>query len=240
MKKLINTKPLQEILGVSFSNEDLLIRALVHRSSLNDDEVERSNERLEYLGDAVIELSISQLLFEKYPEFEEGKLTSLRSALVKTDSLAKEALKLQLGNFIYMSTGEETTGGRERPYILANTMEAVIGAMYLDQGFKVTHSFIEKYIFYKIEEIVKNRLDVDAKSLLQEITQEKVRVTPVYEIVSEKGPDHKKLFTMAVKINDFILATGEGNSKQTAERAAARKAVTSWEDLEKLYLESLK
>lgn len=223
-------KELQDILGVKFKNVLLLREALIHRSFSNNlsSKDKTNNERLEFLGDAVLELAVTKMLFNKFPNSSEGKLTSYRSSLVRTQSLADEAQKLNLGKFILMNSGEERTGGRSRPYILANTFEAVIGAIYLDLGFEAAEDFIHKNVFLKIDEIVKNHADEDPKSKLQEIAQEKFKITPKYELVKAIGPDHNKKFWMAAYIGDVIVGEGEGESKQSAEQAAADLALKNW------------
>jgi ribonuclease-3 len=189
------------------------------------------NERLEFLGDAVLELLSTQFLFIKYPDRPEGDLTSFRAALVRTESLAEASTSLHLGEHIYMSKGEAATGGRTRPYILANTFEAVLGAIFLDQGLEACQALVERVILPKIDDIVANRLDIDPKSKLQEIAQEKLKHTPTYEVVSESGPDHDKTFTMSVRIGKEVFGTGDGKSKQEAEQNAAHSALSNWDEL---------
>lgn len=210
-----------------FSDLKLLETALTHRSFLNEQHTTevKHNERLEFLGDAVLELVVTQYLFENYPKRPEGDLTSFRAALVKTPSLADTALELEMGEYIRMSKGEEATGGRTRPYILANTFEAILGALYLDAGFEKCQEFVKQNLLVKLEDIVEYRLDIDPKSKLQEFAQEKFKYTPNYQLVSETGPDHEKVFTMEVIIEDKPIATGEGNSKQEAEQTAAEAAL---------------
>lgn len=226
-------KSLTEKLGIHIKDLQLLKTALTHRSYLN--EYKRgnlqNNERLEYLGDAVLELLVSKHLYDQYPDKPEGDLTSFRAATVRTESLAEEALKLDLGEHIFMSKGEEQTGGRTRPYILANTFEAVVGAIYLDQGIAVTLKFLRKSLFYKIPEIVEKRLDIDSKSKIQEISQEVLHETPTYEIVGTKGPDHEKTFTSKIVIKGHDFGHGTGKSKQEAEQNAALAALDNWKDL---------
>jgi len=224
---------LEENLGVEFKDKKLLETALTHRSFLNEnyDPKLQNNERLEFLGDAVLELITTEYLFKTYPERNEGELTSFRSALVKTTSLSDTALNLHIGDFIRMSRGEEVTGGRERPYILANTFEAILGAIYLDQGYETSKDFVNKKLLPKISEIIENRLDIDPKSKLQEIAQEILNFTPVYELVSANGPDHSKNFIMSVKIRNKAFGEGEGKSKQEAEQNAAQAALDHWQEL---------
>ncbi len=222
---------IEKKLSINFDNQDLIKEALTHRSYINENSDGSHNERLEFLGDAVLELVVTELLFENYPDFPEGTLTSFRAALVRTESLAEEAEKISLGDSLFMSYGEEATGGRTRPYILANAMEALIGAIYLDKGYKEAKDFIAKYIYHKIDNIVENRLDIDSKSKLQEIAQEELRITPTYVLLNEEGPDHNKTFTMAVQIGENILTEGSGDSKQKAEQVAATNALEQWDKL---------
>ncbi|MEI7578754.1 MAG: ribonuclease III [bacterium] len=224
-------------INLNFHNESLLQEALTHRSFINEnkDVQTHHNERLEFLGDAVLELLVTDYLFAVYPERPEGELTSFRSATVKTESLAETALGLDLGEYLFMSKGEETSGGRTRPYILANAFEALIGAIYLDQGLPAVKQFLEQFLFSKIRNIVTNRLDIDSKSKLQEIAQDKVSFTPIYELISETGPDHEKIFEMAVKIGKNFFGKGKGHNKQEAEQNAAEQALESWENLYKKY-----
>ncbi len=220
-------KRFSELLNVSFKDFQLLKEALTHRSTLNESKNKKihSNERLEFLGDAVLELIVTEYLFQKYPDREEGDLTSFRAALVRTESLAETSLNLKYSDFLYMSKGEELTGGRLRPYILANAFEAVLGAIYLDQGYEVSKKFVLDNLVTKIDSIVSKRLDIDAKSKLQEIAQEKLKFTPTYEIVSATGPDHDKLFKVQVLIGEKVYAHGSGKNKQEAEQEAARNAL---------------
>lgn len=222
---------LEKILQIQFNNRELLKEALTHRSFLNEnkDSKANNNERLEFLGDAVLELVTTELLFKKYPEHPEGTLTSFRAALVKTESLAAESLRLGIGKFIFMSGGEENTGGRTRPYILANTFESLIGAIYLEYGYLKASEFIKKELFYKIDNIAENRLDIDSKSKLQELAQTEFKITPTYQLVKEKGPDHNKIFTMAAMLGEIVISKGEGISKQNAEQNAASDALDNWE-----------
>lgn len=224
---------LEKNLGVVFKDKELLRVALTHRSFLNEqhDPKLHNNERLEFLGDAVLELITTEYLFKTYPERSEGDLTSFRSAVVKTSSLSETSLSLQVGDFIRMSKGEEVTGGRTRPYILANTFESLLGAIYLDQGYSAAKSFVTRKLLPKIPDIIENRLDIDPKSKLQEIAQEILNFTPIYELVSANGPDHSKNFVMSVKIRNKVFGEGEGKSKQEAEQNAAQAALDNWEEL---------
>jgi ribonuclease-3 len=225
-----NLQDLKDTINVQFNNDEFLKEALIHRSYQANDDL-GNNERLEFLGDAVLELAVTEFLFETYPKRSEGDLTSFRAALVRTESLAEEALRLGFGEFIYMSNGEESTGGRTRPYILANTVEAIIGAIYRDQGYEPAKNFIIKEICHKIDDIVENRLDIDAKSKLQEISQEQLKITPNYEMIDSEGPDHQKVFTMGVLLDGSKLTEAKGDSKQSAEQNAAQKALENWDNL---------
>lgn len=218
---------LEKKLGVSFQNKELLIRAFVHRSYLNEHPEEKlaSNERLEFLGDAILEFLTSEFLYQKFPHFSEGELTNLRSKLVCDRSLAKIAQKLKLGDFLLLSRGEEESGGRENPSLLGNTFEAILGAIYLDQGLKAVKKFLEAHLFSTIKEVKKYR---DYKSDFQEIAQEKFKITPVYQTLEEAGPDHTKIFTVGVYLEKKLWGRGVGKSKQEAEQAAAQKALTRW------------
>ncbi len=226
------TKLAQE-LEIRFNDYALLKQALIHRSYLNEvkDEALANNERLEFLGDAVLELIVTEYLYKAYPERLEGELTSFRSATVRTESLAETALNLGIGQYIYMSKGEESTGGRTRPYILANTFEALLGAIYLDQGMPASVDFVSKFLLPKIVVIVKNRLDIDSKSKLQALSQEATGLTPAYAYIGESGPDHSKTFQMAVMIGEHQFGVGDGRSKQEAEQNAANKALKNWSAL---------
>ncbi len=203
-----------------FKNHRLLEEALTHRSFSK-----RHNERLEFLGDAVLELVITELLFRDFSSRTEGELTSFRAAIVRTESLAEEATKLNLGAYIRMSKGEEATGGRQRQYILADVFESLVGAIHLDQGYEQAKHFIIKHLYYKINQIVENRTDIDSKSKLQEYAQEHYKETPFYKVVKEDGPDHDKIFTVVVMIGTKEYETGTGKSKQLAEQDAAGRTL---------------
>ena len=217
-----------------FKTEALLVKALTHRSALNEQNgsATESNERLEFLGDAVLELITTEFLFEKFPKKPEGILTAYRSALVKTTTLAKIATKLGLGDALFMSKGEEATGGRTNPGLLADTMEAVIGALYLDQGFDVVRTFLVAELFTEIDTILENKLYKDPKSHLQEVVQSLGFDTPVYQVITEKGPDHDKEFTVQVVVGDKPVASGKGTSKQRAQQNAAEQALKKYPAIE--------
>jgi ribonuclease III len=216
-------KTLATKLHITFQNLDLIENAFAHRSYLNESKkFHDSNERLEYLGDAVLELATSHFLYNQYPDYQEGMLTNLRASLVRTESLAQVAQTLTLDRYLLMSKGEESTGGRRNTSILANTMEAFLGALYLDQGYDVCVKLLEEHLFPNITEILTKATYKDNKSLLQEIAQSRFKETPYYEVVSEEGPDHNKLFTVAAYIGNTKYETGTGKSKQEAQEAAAR------------------
>ena len=219
-------KKLEKQIGIKFKNYDLLKVAFVHRSYLNEhrDSKLEHNERLEFLGDAVLELAVTEYLYSNYPN-PEGELTNWRSALVKGEMLAKIAKQLHVGDLLFLSHGEEKSGGREKDYLLANTFEALIGAIYLEFGYKKAKKFVEKFLLIHLEDILKTGAHIDAKSKLQEVAQEKVGVTPVYKVQHEEGPDHEKMFTVGAFIGDRIVGKGKGGSKQIAEQKAAEDAL---------------
>jgi len=219
-------------LGLSFSDPSLFAEALTHRSYLNEhrDHPGTHNERLEFLGDAVLELATTDFLFLKFPAKPEGELTAFRSALVNTVSLAEAAQALGINGYLLLSRGEAKDIGRARDVILADAFEAIIGAIYLDQGYESAARFIAKHIFGKIDDVIEKRSYQDAKSRFQEAAQEKRGVTPSYTTLQETGPDHDKRFTVGVLVGGAEVARGEGKSKQEAEQAAAKAALekTAW------------
>jgi ribonuclease-3 len=222
-----NLGKLEKILGTTFINQAYLLSAITHRSYLNEhkDAGQEHNERLEFLGDAVLELVVTDYLFRKYPEKPEGELTAVRAALVNTISLAESSQKLGLNEFMLMSKGEAKDTGRARQYILANAFEACIGAIYLDQGYEAAERFIADQLFLKTDRIVEKRLWQDAKSRFQELAQEKVSVTPSYELIAQEGPDHDRVFTIGVYLKSQKIAEGQGRSKQEGEQDAALQAI---------------
>jgi ribonuclease-3 len=214
---------LEEVLAVKFTDSKYLHQALIHRSYLNEHKSEgESNERLEFLGDSVLSLIVSTRLYHDFTSYPEGKLTNLRSALVRAKTLAVIAEKIGLGKFLLMSRGEENSGGRTNKSLLADTLEAVIGAVYLDQGLASVEKLLEKHLFPLIEKVEKDEALMDYKSLLQETTQEKIKQSPLYKVISEVGPDHNKIFTVMVSVGTTELGTGQGRSKQEAEQDAAK------------------
>ena len=212
---------------VVFRDEALLRRAFTHRSYLNEHREEglEHNERLEFMGDAVLELAATHHLYEKFPESTEGDLTALRSALVNTNTLSEVASQLCMNDYLLLSRGEAKDTGRARAFLLANTFESVVGAIYLDQGYEAAERFIAAHLFPKVKEIVEKRLWQDAKSYFQEKAQDEEGVTPTYTVIRETGPDHDRHFLVGVYVRSERIAEGEGKSKQEAETDAARKAL---------------
>jgi len=219
----------EKIIGVTFKNKKILESAFVHRSFLNENKsYKEHNERLEFLGDAVLELVVTEHLYANYPN-PEGDLTNWRSALVKTESISEVAKKLGFEEFLLMSRGEATSSGRSRQLILANCFEAVVGAIYLDQGFDAARIFIEKNLIVNLKKIIAEKLYIDPKSNFQELTQEREGITPRYELVSEEGPDHDKKFTIAVLVGEKKWGEGKGASKQLAQQSAAANALKKYQ-----------
>lgn len=214
-------------LGLSFKNKDLLTQAFVHRSYLNEnpDFNLEQNERLEFLGDAVLELVITEHLYKAYPNEDEGQLTNWRAALVNAKMLTTVAEELGFNDFLLLSRGETKELGKARQYILANTFEALVGALYLDAGYQPCDTFIKKYLLSRLPEIIESKSYKDAKSHFQEQAQDKAGITPAYKVMKEWGPDHKKKFTVAVFLGSEQVAEGEGYSKQEAEEEAAKAAL---------------
>jgi len=219
---------LQNKLGVNFTNPDLLKQALVHRSYLNEhpDFPVGHNERLEFLGDAVLEIVVTEFLYLNFKDTDEGDLTNWRASLVNAKMLHVIATELNLEDFLYLSKGEaKDKNKKSRQYILANAVEAVIGAIYLDQGIGAAKEFILKNIVTKLDEILRSESYLDPKSRFQEEAQEKKGVTPHYEILNEEGPDHAKLFTVGLYLGTEMITSGEGSSKQEAQVDAAAKGL---------------
>ncbi len=217
----------EEVLKVTFADKALLQRALTHRSYLNEnpDYPLEDNERLEFLGDAILDFITGEYLYHHFPEMPEGYLTSLRSALVRTETLAEFATGLRLGEFLFLGKGEEEGGGRRRKAILCDTFEAVIGALYLERGLDFTRNFVQQMIEPALEEILSADIQKDAKSQLQEIAQSTFQLTPTYRTVKEEGPDHAKKFTVEALVGDTVYGRGTGLSKQAAAQAAAEQAL---------------
>ncbi len=223
----MNFEKFEKKLGLNFKNKDLLTQAFVHRSYLNEnpDFHLEHNERLEFLGDAVIELIITEHLYKEHPTKAEGDLTNWRAALVNAKMLTSVAEELGFNDYLLLSRGETKELGKARAYILANTFEALIGSIYLDSGYEPADKFITKYLFKNLPGIIKDGSYKDAKSQFQEKAQDKVGVTPVYKVMKESGPDHQKKFIIGVFLGDCEIARGEGTSKQEAEESAAKNAL---------------
>jgi ribonuclease-3 len=223
----MNLAEFETALAITFRDKSLLARALTHRSYLNEnpDLPYLDNERLEFLGDAILDFVTAEFLYQRFPEMSEGELTSLRAALVKGETLARYAADLGLPQHILLSRGEDAAGGRARAPVLAGAFEALIGALYLDQGFDAARDFILRFVVSESEHIHQQRLDRDAKSMLQELSQGALQVTPQYQLVETRGPDHAKEFTIAVVIREREYGRGSGRSKQIAEQDAARVAL---------------
>lgn len=224
----MDTKAAAQKLGLTFKNLDILLEALTHRSYLNEhrEAMQNHNERLEFLGDAVLELSATRFLFDKYPNKPEGDLTAYRAALVNTISLAEVASALGVNDFLLLSKGEARDTGRARGVILANAFEAIVGALYLDQGYDAAEAFLTKNLFPKIDDVIEKGAWQDGKSRFQELAQEKKGITPSYKTLSEEGPDHARTFTVGVYLGSDEVAQGTGKSKQDAEQSAAQNALT--------------
>lgn len=220
---MTNLDSLEQKIGITFTSKELLLQAFTHRSYLNEHPGETTghNERLEFLGDAVLELVVTDYLYRKFPTRPEGELTSIRAAVVNTNSLSFTAKEIDFNEFILLSRGEAKDSGKARDYILANIVEALIGAIYLDQGYTVAKDFVTTWLLKKVDTIVEQQLWLDPKSLFQEKSQELFGITPSYRVLKESGPDHDKHFVVGVFIGDRLSAEGKGSSKQEAEREAA-------------------
>lgn len=222
---------LEKKIEVSFKNPDLLRQAFVHRSYLNEhrDFDLDHNERLEFLGDAVLELVVTESMYRQYPN-PEGELTNWRASLVNSQTLSVIATELGFGDYLYLSRGEAQDTGKARNSILANTFEAVVGAIFLDQGMTSAEAFIRKHVLSRLEDILKEKAYIDPKSRFQEASQKMLGVTPVYRVLKEEGPDHLKSFTVGLYIDDELVATGDGSSKQEAQVNAASNglAIKGW------------
>lgn len=222
-----NLADFEKKLDVQFKNQDHLLQALTHRSYLNENPDFRlgHNERLEFLGDAVLELAVTEDLYEKFPDKPEGELTSFRAALVNAKILSDVALNLGVNDFLMLSRGEAKDTGRARQYILANAFEAIVGAIYLDQGYGAAKKFIDGCVMNLLDDVLNKKLYKDPKSLFQEEAQERAGITPSYDVIRETGPDHDKIFIVGVYLGKELVAEGEGPSKQSAQESAARNAL---------------
>ena len=234
INKTVKFSNFEKKVKIIFKNKDLLQQAFIHRSYVNENPSAglSHNERLEFLGDAVIELIVTDFLYKKYPNYTEGELTALRSALVNAVIISEVAVDVGMNDYLLLSKGEAKDHGKARQYILANTYEAYIGSVYLDQGMSVVNSFVKKTLLLKTDEIVNKKLWRDAKSLVQEKAQEFVNVTPAYKVLHESGPDHDKHFTVGIYFGVNLIAEGKGKTKQEAEQKAAEAAlkIKNWLD----------
>ncbi len=234
LSKMKDISPLEKKFSIRFNNNKLLTQALVHKSYINENPhfPLDHNERLEFLGDAVLELAVTEYLFKRYPRTPEGEMTNWRASLVNATMLAQLANEFDLYEHLFLSKGERKDQNQKaRQYILANAFEALIGAIYIDQGMDTAREFVERNIISKLPNILKNQLYLDAKTRFQETAQEKTGVTPTYKVLNEKGPDHEKYFTIGVYLGEERVANGSGFSKQEAQMDAAAKAlqVKGWE-----------
>lgn len=225
----------EKSIGIEFKDRTLIETVFIHRSYLNE---HRSlnlehNERLEFLGDAVLELCATEFLFRTFPDKAEGEMTNWRSALVKGESLSAESKRLLVNDLLKTSRGESKNTGKARDLLLANALEALIGAIYLDQGYEPAANFVEREILYKLPDILKQGLYYDPKSKFQEMAQETLGITPTYELISESGPDHSKVFVMGAYLGNEKVGEGEGASKQRSQSEAAKNALENWEKISK-------
>jgi len=219
---------LEKIININFSDRKLLENAFIHRSFLNEHKNShlRSNERLEFLGDSVLSLITSVYLFKNYPDLKEGDYTEIKSAIVKMESLAEAAKKIKLNNYLLLSRGEERGAGRENNNIMADCFEALIAVIFLDKNFEVAYAFVVDHLFKdKLDYLLKNNLYLSSKSRLQEIIQSKYKKTPIYKVLDEKGPEHKRIFKIGVYFNNKLLGEGTAPSKKEAEEEAAKQAL---------------
>lgn len=223
----IDFSKFEEYAGILFKNKQLLRQAFVHRSYLNENKssVSEHNERLEFLGDAVLELVVTEFLFKKFTSKPEGELTAYRSALVNANTLASVAEGIHVNDFLLLSKGEAKDKGRARQVIMANAMESIIGAIFLDSGYVAAEKFVSRHILPLTEQIIAQGSFIDSKSLFQEKAQENTGITPLYETLKEEGPDHNKIFTIGVYLDTELVVEGTGKSKQEAEQNAAQKAL---------------
>ncbi len=225
--KNIELEKLEEKLGLTFNDSNFLRTAVTHKSFPNENRrlKLKNNERLEFLGDSVLSLSISTYLYKNFRDAPEGRLAKMRAILVSSDTLARKARELKLSKHLLLGRGEEITGGRERDSILADALEAVIGAIYLDQGFKAADNFIVEFFHTDIEKVQNGDYTRDFKTLLQEVIQQDGDYRPEYVVLSETGPDHNKSFAVQVKLGEEVIGQGQGSSKKDAEQLAARRAL---------------
>jgi ribonuclease-3 len=220
---------LQRNLGINFSDTSLLEQALIHRSYLNENPslALTSNERLEFLGDAVLGLIIAENLYQTYPNFSEGEMTKIRASLVRRETLARIAKAIRLGDHLYLGKGEDTSGGRNKLVNLACTLEAIIAAIFLDQGLSATRYLILKLFNTELQKVASQGAAIDYKSELQELIQSRLQQTPTYRVIETSGPDHSRIFTVEVRLGNTVLGNGSGKSKKEAQIEAARLAMES-------------
>ncbi len=218
---------LQQTLGVSFNDLSLLEQALVHSSYINERPgfAPTSNERLEFLGDAILGFIVAEELYQRFPQFSEGEMTKLRSSLVCRDALSRIARAISLGNYLYLGRGEEVSGGRHKPANLVGALEAVIAAIFLDQGSTTTRDFVLRSLNKELDRVLSQGVEADYKSQLQELIQSRQQQTPTYNVIEAVGPDHDRTFTVEVRLGDTVLGRGSGKSKKVAEAEAARSAL---------------
>lgn len=223
---------LEKKLGIKFNDRKLYERVFIHRSYLNENkrkELEH-NERLEFLGDAVIELIVTEFLYKKF-NHPEGILTNWRSAIVRGKSLSDEAKIIGLDELLLTSRGESKNVGKAKDLLLANVLEALVGAIYIDLGYEKAQEFVSKHVIYKLDEVIKSGQNIDPKGRFQELSQEKFSITPTYIVVSETGPDHNKKFVVSANLGEKFIANGSGASKQSAQVEAARAALENWDKI---------
>ncbi len=218
---------LQQSLGISFNDPSLLEQALVHSSYVNENPgfAPASNERLEFLGDAILGLVVAEKLYQDFPQLSEGEMTRLRAALVRRDTLSRVARTIKLGDYLFLGRGEEASGGRHKPTNLAGALEAVIAAISLDQGLATTTDFIIRLLNKELEKVISHGAEIDYKSQLQELIQSRKQQPPTYHIIEAVGPSHDKRFTVEVRVGDTVLGSGSGRSKKVAEADAAHSAL---------------
>ena len=223
---MVNLTSLEEVLGFSFKTPPLLEQALVHSSYINENpgSVARHNERLEFLGDAILGFVVAEKIYQDFPESREGDMTKLRAALVRRDTLVRVAKEIRLGEYLYLGKGEEASGGRHKPANLAGAMEAVIAAVFLDQGLATTRRFVLKLFAKELRKVINRETVADYKSRLQELLQSRQKSAPGYRLVDATGPDHDKIFTVEVRAGETVLGVGSGKSKKAAEMEAAHSA----------------
>ena len=224
---MANLSALQKTLGINFKDSSLLEKSLVHRSYLNENQIDESdsNERLEYLGDAILGFIVAEKLFKEFPGYDEGRMTRLRSVLVRRETLARIARSINLGDYLFLGKGEDGSGGRNKSANLARALEAVIAAVYLDRGMTKTRKMIIKLLKEEWQKAIKKPTAIDYKSKLQELIQSREQRIPSYRITGTSGPDHIKTFSAEVRLGDLILGSGSGKSKKEAETEAAREAL---------------